>query len=97
MSDRKSILKKTAVNKPGTSWGDHTPVHDNSTLDQNENISADFHQIQQSLTDIWDSMVKKKNRCDDFGLRYIVRTDKWNFQWHKKAQKKVEISKLRVQ
>lgn len=52
MSDRKSILKKTAVNKPGTSWGDHTPVHDNSTLDQNENISADLHQIQQSLTDI---------------------------------------------
>lgn len=59
MSDRKSILKKTAVNKSGTSWGDHTPVHDNSTLDQNENISTDLHQIQQSLTDIRESMVKK--------------------------------------
>lgn len=88
MSDKKSILKKTAVYKPRTSWEDHWPVHDISTLDQNENISGDLHQIQQSLTDIRESMVKK-NRCDGFGLRYIVRTDKWNFQWNKKAQKKV--------
>lgn len=45
--------------KTRTSWGDHIPVHDNSTLDQNENISGDLHQIQQRLTDIRESMVKE--------------------------------------
>lgn len=62
VSVRKSIVsEKAAVKKPRTSSGDHTPAHDGSTSDQHVNISGDLHQIQQSLTEIRESMVKKSD------------------------------------
>lgn len=79
--------------KPRTSYGDHTPVHDNSTLDQNENMSGDLHQTQQSLTDIRESMVKKKIDVtvliSDILLELTNEIKQEIFNEIKKAQKKV--------
>lgn len=49
-----SIEKKTTI-----TTGYHTPIHDNSTSEKHKNISGDLNQIQQSLTKIRGTMVKK--------------------------------------
>lgn len=60
---RKSIVSYiSAVKKnPRNSSGEHTPIHDNSTSEQRENISIDLQSTQQSSSEIRESVVKKKS------------------------------------
>lgn len=46
---------------PRNSTGEHTPIHDNSTSEQRENISIDLQSTQQSSSEIRESVVKKKS------------------------------------
>lgn len=64
MSVRKSIVSYIAAVKKNArnSSGEHTPIHDNSTSEQRENISIDLQSTQQSSSEIRESVVKKKNR-----------------------------------
>lgn len=63
MSVRKSIVSYIAAVKknPRNSSGEHTPIHDNSTSEQRENISIDIQSTQQSSSEIRESVVKKKS------------------------------------
>lgn len=78
MSVRKSIVSYIAAvkKKPRNSSGEHTPIHDNSTSEQRENISIDLQSTQQSSSEIRESVVKKKIECQGFGLRNNVGSKK---------------------
>lgn len=78
MSVRKSIVSYIAAVKknPRNSSREHTPIHDNSTSEQRENISIDLQSTQQSSSEIRESVVKKKIECQGFGLRNNVGSKK---------------------
>lgn len=61
VSVRKSIVSYIAAVKknPRNSSREYTPIHDNSTSEQRENISIDLQSTQQSSSEIRESVVKK--------------------------------------